>query len=418
MAKKMFYETGKAPQIVIEAVHGDLTVRAWQENRVAISGEFDAEETADGIQISRAESVSMRLPEAASLTVRLASGDAGIRGVAGVLDLGAVHGDLVIKNAGEVRLERVSGDLALVNLSGGATIGEVMGDASMRRVQSIRINAIHGDLAGRFVDGTVDVAQANGDVSFSTVSDDLSIERCQRDANLRNLGGINVVQQAYGDIRLRGGLLSGKHSFKAQGDIVVRWPTNAPLALTAKSASVLNRLPLEDESSESGVLTGRIGDGGTVLNLEAVGRIVLKELDADPSQEWGDVETDFAGFGADMAAFGVEVAGLSERIAGEIETHMSQLSARLETKFGPDFAQKMAEKAALRAEKAVERVARHAEQARSRAARYESWNSAPPTAPKRRPTASAEEQRKVLEMLEKGLISVEEANTLLKAMGG
>jgi hypothetical protein len=178
----------------------------------------------------------------------------------------------------------------------------------------------------------------------------------------------------------------------------------------------LNRLPLQDPVSEEGLLTGHIGDGAATVNLEAGGRIVLKVAESDPEQDWDNMGAEFTGFGEEMAGFGAEVAGLGERLASQLESQMAQLSVRLETKFGPDFAQRMAEKAARRAEQAVERVARHAEKSRRQAGHRGDWNPPPPSS-RQKAGANAEEQRKVLEMLEKGLISVDEANALLKAMG-
>lgn len=412
----MNYETGKAPHIHILTARGDVSVRAWQESRTAVSGNAEVEEVEGGLRMTAKGSLSIRLPEAAALTIDQASGDMSLRGLQGDLQLGDFSGDLVIKNAGRVSLRKVSGDLVLVNLNGDATIDEVSGDASMRRVLGVRIGAIHGDLSARFVDGAVEIGQGHGDINLNTVSDDLSIDRSQRDVNLRNLGGVCRVESAHGDIRLRGGLMTGKHSFKADGDIVLRWPANAPLSLTARAPSILNRLPLEDPVSEEGLLTGHIGDGAAVVNLEAGGRIVLKAAEPDSEQDWDNMGAEFASFGDEMAGFGAEMAGLGERLAGQLESQMAQISVRLESKFGPDFAQRMAEKAARRAEQAVERVARHAEKSRRHAGRHGDW-SPPPPPPKQKGGVSAEEQRKVLEMLEKGLISVDEANALLKAMG-
>src|SRR5690606_34380397 len=258
--------------------------------------------------------------------------------------------------------------------------------------------------------------KAMGDVNLHTVSEDLHISKSHRDVNLSNLGGVVRVDQAEGDIRLRGSLAAGKHRFQAQGDVVIRWPVNAPLAITAKAPNISNRLPLDEAQGEQGSLSGRLGDGETFVEVQAGGRVVLKP--AEPEVAWeSDFGPDFAG---DFVDIGLEMAGLGERLASELESHMASLSANIEKRFGPDFAQKMAEKAALKAEKAMERVARRAERAQQRAerhaGRYGSWTE--PPRPAAKPKATPEEQLKVLEMLEQGLISVEEANTLLKAMEG
>jgi hypothetical protein len=58
---------------------------------------------------------------------------------------------------------------------------------------------------------------------------------------------------------------------------------------------------------------------------------------------------------------------------------------------------------------------REAERVRARAA---TWGPPPPPPPrsKKSEQVSAEEQKKILSMLEKGVITVEEAETLLKAL--
>ncbi len=411
----MNYELGKAPHIHVLVARGDLSVRGHQDSRTVVNGVAQVEEIEGGLQLTATGSMSLRLPEAATLTVDQASGDMSLRGLLGDLQLGEVAGDLVIKNAGRVSLKKVAGDLVLVNLNGDAVIDEIYGDASLRRIIGVRIGTIYGDLAARNVDGAVEIGHGHGDISLNTVSDDLTIGRSQRDVNLRNLGGICLVEIAHGDIRLRGGLMSGKHSFKADGDIVLRWPANAPLNLTARANSILNRLSLENPVSETGLLTGQIGDGAATVNLDARGRIVLKAADPDSEQDWDNMGEEYVAFGEGMAGFGAQFAGLGEQLASQFENQMAQLSVRLESKFGPDFAQKMAEKAARRAEQAVERVARHTEKTRRQAGNRADWSPPPPPRPKAGP--NAEEQRKVLEMLEKGLISVDEANALLKAMG-
>ncbi len=74
----------------------------------------------------------------------------------------------------------------------------------------------------------------------------------------------------------------------------------------------------------------------------------------------------------------------------------------------------MADRAAQKAERAVQRAMRQADRARRQA---DAWTPPPASPkPKKKQPVSPEEQMKILNMLEKGIISVEEANTLLKAL--
>jgi ribosomal protein S20 len=293
-----------------------------------------------------------------------------------------------------------------------------MAAVSIRNVDGLDIDTVYGDFAGRNVNGSASLKTVMGDISLRTVGEGVTIGKGHRDVNLRNLGGVNKVEMTHGDIRLRGGLAAGKHVFKANGDIVVRWPMDAPLNVEATAPSMRSRLSFDKVIEEGNHLTGRIGDGETFLFLEAQGHINLKELKT-PKDSWdsgGSFDFDFV----------ADLEGLGDQINAEISSRMRQLSARLEQDVGPDFSAKLerkAQEAAVKAEKAAEKAMRHAEKAAKKAgwqARGTAWDPYAKTS-KNKSTkekkATEEEQIKILKMVEKGIISPEEANTLLEAIG-
>ncbi|MCA9989860.1 MAG: hypothetical protein H6666_17390 [Ardenticatenaceae bacterium] len=406
------FDLGIAPQITLAEARGDVAVGSWPQGTVLVKGEAEAVQTEKGLKVTATGDVQLRLPEGATLVVVEARGDLSVRNVHGAVELADVSGDVSVRGAADVQIGRVRGDLVVANADGQVTIDEVAGDVTVRRVRSLAITTINGDFSGQFVEGVVTIGTIEGDISLGTVNDDLTIALGSRDANLSNLGGMNQVTRVKGDVRLRGGLAAGKHTFVADGDIVVRWPLNEPVKFLITASEIVNRLPLEDVTEAKGSLTGRVGEGETTLILEAGGQVVLKELPAGSNEPWAGMERDFADFG-------LEMAGLGEKIASEMNARMVELSTQFETRFGPEFAQKLAEKAARKAELAMDKAARHAErQARRAEQRAGRGFPPPPPPPPPRRQPSATEQLKVLEMLEKGIISVEEANTLLKAMEG
>jgi hypothetical protein len=119
-----------------------------------------------------------------------------------------------------------------------------------------------------------------------------------------------------------------------------------------------------------------------------------------------------------------DLANLGERVAAEVNHHMARFGTELETHFGPEFAQNIsekvswqAEKAARKAEAAAEKARHYAEREAARAAKYAPPPPRPPN--KQEATkvkATAEEQLKILRMVEKGTISPDEASTLLEAL--
>jgi hypothetical protein len=418
---KQYYDPGKTPWVTIQSCAGNLLVKNWSDSRIAVQGDHEAEETDGMLTLSSGGSLKVWLPAGTSLVTRDVQGDAALKGVSGELQVEAIAGDLVVKMAGPAgtTIGSVHGDLAVRSVEGPLKIGSVHGDTSCRNVGALRVETIHGDLGARYVEGDAELGDVMGDVSLHTVNGDVQIAHGHRDVNLGNLGGLVNVKQCEGDIRLRGDLSAGKHHLTAHGDVVIRWPAGSPLSLHATAAKFVNRLPLQgleeeaDEESGRQVLRGRLGDGEAVLVIDAGGRVVLKETGE------ADWETDFeAGWSEAAVGAAVDLSGLAEQISSEISARMVEISTRMEERFGGDYAQRMAEKAARKAERAVARAARHVEREHRRA---EGWRPPPPPpappAPKsRRQQPSMEEQVKILSMLEKGIISVEEAETLLSAL--
>lgn len=396
------YETGKAPAVTIADCAGDLIIKGWLQNAVQVRGEHTGEEGPEALTLNAGGSLTLWVPVRTALVLQSIAGDAMIKGVEGGVQVVQVMGDLAIKNLASAQVTTIHGDFSARNVDATLDVASVMGDTALRGVHDVNVSTVHGDLAVRYAEGNIQIDEVGGDIALHTVSGDVTVSTAQRDVNLNNLGGMLNLKDVHGDVRLKGGLAAGKHHCTAQGDIVIRWPLEAPVNLEVSAARVVNRLPLQDVVEEGGSFSGRIGDGETTLILEAMGRVVLKEV---YMHEW-DVE-----FGAEFAEMGADLSGLGEQISSEIGERMAEFSAHMQEHFGPHFAQTMAEKAAKRTEQAVKRAVRHAEKAAS------TW--APPsprTTRQKSRKASTEEQLKILGMLEKGIISVEEAETLLKAL--
>ncbi len=404
--------TDKAPHILITDCNGELVVRTWAETAVSLKGEnFEVNDAEGTLSISSTGPLKLAVPIHSSLTIAYVNGDVAVKLVEGDVDLTEVNGDAILSGLNNVHIQTLNADLSAKNINGDLTIGTVNGDASLRNIAGLTVQTIQGDLSARNVNGDVLLQQAQGDVSLRTVNGNVSIEKGQRDVNLRNLGGQVTIQGIQGDIRLRGGLSHGDHVFAAERDIIVRWPADAPLNLTATAPSIKNRLALEKVTEMENTLIGRIGDGETNASFTANGRILLKEGDI-VDQKWGDD----ASFEAD---FDFDFANLGSQISQQVNEQVSQISQRLESKLGPEFTQRMAEKITRKVEQATARAEQAADRARQRAERQRQRGPRPSrTAATAEPKqkASSEEQLEILKMVEKGIISPSEAATLLEAL--
>lgn len=420
------YPVTESPQITITTCKGDLVIRSWSDTAVLVKGDAcQVEEVENGLNISSDGDLKLMVPHETNLAVEHANGDFVLKNVTGDISLQQINGDAVLVGVGNVKINHINNDLSAKNLQANLSAGEIRGDAILRNVNDVTLKTISGDLSARFVNGVVHISEAGGDVGLRTVNGDVTIEKGQRDVSLRNLGGKNNVTGIAGDIRLRGSLTPQEHTFIADRDIIVRWPQGEPINFTATAPIINNRLALDKEVEDGDTLIGRIGDGDSQVTFKANGRIQLKETNiVDPQWDSGENEDMDFNF-----SFGFENIG--SEIGRQVSEQMSKFSEQFETKFGPDFAAKISEKisqkaeqAAAKAERAAQRAQQQAERETQRAQRQAerqtrrpNWNTATsePTAqqPKK---ASKDEQLKILNMVEKGIISPDEATTLLDAL--
>jgi hypothetical protein len=415
--KEERFETGKAPQLLVQC-RSDLHVSGWAEPAVLAAGDlFETSEGNDGLFIDGKGDLNLMVPSATTVNVLQSGGDLAIKSVAGDITITEVSGDAQLRNLGKVAILAVQGDLSCRDINDKLTLDKLSGDAGLRNTQDLELNVIGGDIAAVFVNGAVAITSAMGDVSLKTVNGDVNVDSAQRDVNVRNVGGMVSVKSVQGDIRLRGGLGAGKHTMFAQGDIVVRWPLEAPLNLEATASHIQRRMDMLDLVEEENFLSGRIGDGECFLILEAKGRIILKDIPVK-DDSWRGYDKGSVDFDLDF-----DISGIGERIATEVSSRMSDWSSRFDREFGPEFAARIdrasqqaaarAERAARKAEKAIRKVRWHTEP--------DAWTAASTprssTSTKER-AATAEEQLKILRMVENGIISPEEASTLLEAIEG
>jgi hypothetical protein len=252
------------------------------------------------------------------------------------------------------------------------------------------------------------------------VNGDVAVMNGRRDLNLREIGGLCIAKEIAGDIRLRGGLPAGDHILAAAGDIVVRWPRTQPVTFEVIAAEIENSLPLLDVVDDKSGFRGHLGDGGPHVGLSAGGKVILKE--GRLVREKWDAEE----FGAPGLDFMSDLSNLGERIGAEVAEKMSRAAAEMEANLGPKMEQ-WAEQFAPKMESWAEQFSQKAGAAAAAAAAAAAEKAAakarpappppPPPPPKAEP-ANVEEQLRILKMVEKGVITPEEASLLLEALDG
>jgi hypothetical protein len=407
MSNKETYDVGKTPLITITECTGEAVIKGEATLDVRVqSGMADVTETEKGLSIDARSSLNLRVPSGASLDMGQVRGNMVVKGVEGDVGIDEVNGNLAVKNAGNFAIGTAYGNTSLTNIEGDLKGDNILGALAMKHVHAVALGTVQGDCAGNYITGDFQATKIMGDLSLHTVNGGVDIVSVMGDVSLRNIGGIIHIQNIDGDALIRGGLTAGKHFLKVTGDVVVRCNLNEPLKIIATvEGTVLNKLPLENITEEENNFIGSMGNGETVLSLEVGGDLLLK-----PNQDH-ESQSDFSfDFGGDFSEF----ANLGEKF----NEHIEKFTVKLQKNLGPDFASKVARQAEKAVEKAVQRV----EQAQEKAWRHAGKPHTPPKPPTppapQAPKATPEEQMKILSMLEKGAISVEEATTLLEALEG
>jgi hypothetical protein len=169
-----------------------------------------------------------------------------------------------------------------------------------------------------------------------------------------------------------------------------------------------------------------MGDGEAQIVLDAGGSLSVKVREAEEEHAWGfSMEALGAEIEAEIAAHMGDFEN-AKVVGREIERAMRQVEKEIAR--AQRQAERAAERAQERARRAEERARKAQEKALQRAKKFQAkvdvdWQ--PRGRPRRRshgarPTRrapSTQEQTQILSMLQAGTITVEEAETLLKALG-
>jgi hypothetical protein len=400
MASQCF-EVQESPVLSLVHCRGDVVMQGWSRPMIRIQSDVEQLHTQQEGQTVMVEGQSDLRIDAPYDTQ---------------LQAGEVNGDVVIK--------RIEGSIALAN---------VRGDLVLSGVGAVSIEHVRGDLSARVVEGKLLVQEVLGDMSVRGLNGRLQIDHAGRDLGLRDLAGDAQAPDVLGDIRLRTAVVPGSQiSLKAGGSIVARVPadTSADLTLRCGRGQPMVKARLTQTASSHQEVTGRLGDGGSTIMLEAGRELVFAAREAGSESDWDEVGQEIAALGSDL---GMEFAGLAEEIAAQIDRQMGRMSARLEEKLSGvghlnEQAARATERAHRQAEKAAERIRRTAERqaelARRRAGRTYGRTDrvsrtvgGGPTVPEKTSEPVTNEERMViLNMVAEGRISVDEAEALLEAL--
>ena len=415
--EKVSLNTTDSPNIRLD-IKGNLKVNGWTNSEVIAScltkDNLQVQEDGDLITIRCDSDCTIKVPYGASLIDVQVSGNGSIKSVEGAVNVENVNGNLTIRSVGSSKISVIHGNLIAKNISGSLVLQAVKGNVNAKDVQ--------GDFK---VEDTI-----TGNLKLSDVDD-------------------NASASANGNATIHLDPSPGHtYTFKAKGNIACYIPTDASTNVEIPEASnIFIKIPDTDLPSQpKAPYNFLLGEGDAILNLSAGGNVYFSGQFEDFN--FGEFEFDIDEDFEDLSL------AIEEQVLQQMEAQMDMLEAELDMQMAnitrnieisgisPEKAEKIVEKTRRASERAnkkaqekmkraqdkmqrkleaarrrAERKARAAERAaRDRRRRPETYKWSPPKPEPVQEPVTDDERLLILEMLEQGTISIDEAEQLLKAL--
>jgi hypothetical protein len=400
---------------VIIRTGGNLNLHTWDQEEVGVRADphtLSANEQEDGsLELHAGANLEVSLIHHALVNIEHVGASAHIEGLQGSLHMDKVGGRLTVVNCTNLAMDKVGGSFHAEKINGSVHVDKVGGSSHLKQINGeLRIDKTGGSLIASEINGQVDAEKVGGSLYATSVNGELNVNKVGGDIEvLTPVHSMNL--RAGGDIRinfLQG--VPGEMHLSAGGDVELHIPqgTGANLIVSCDEMRLdlqSGKQSFEDVSPD---FRHTIGTGGSELWpeiwIKAGGDVFIndsKPLDLEVEEMVNESQEDFGNWDFSFGSF---------------------------EEFG-QMAEKFAERATKMGERIGERVARKMERRFGNRDFFNENDSfhmhqppmsshSPVTGGAEKEPISDEEYQLILGMLQEKKISVEEANALLKSLGG
>jgi len=417
--EKYSVTTSESPAIELK-INGDLTVKGWSKPSVMASSsskdDLTLEQDNDHVNITCHRDCTVYVPSGANLEIIQVNGNGSIKAVEGEINFEEVNGNLTLRGVGPTRAATINGNLIAKNISGDLGLASVKGNATIKDVQ------------GKF------------SVSGS-ITGNLRIDNVDDNASAMVDGNINIyLDPSPGN----------EYSFIAKGNLACFLPPDTSTQIDVpKANNLLIKMPdIDIPDHPQTPFSWVLGEGEAKLTLSANGNVklgwqflewepadfeldiekdmddlsmeieeqVLQQLDAQMEMWEAEMESQMENLVANLGSIGIS-SEAADRIAEKTRKAKERANRHAHDKMmrAHEKMQRKLEAARRRAERKVKSAERAA---RDRRRRPESYQWSPQKPESVQEPVSDQERLLVLEMLEQGKISIDEAEQLLAALEG
>ena len=206
------FETSQTPHLIIEQIHGNMSLNGWEESRIMISGKGDNyryKQEGEEIRLQGFTDCRIFVPQGASVTLGNVHGNGTIVRVRGQLNLQGIHGNFRSEEVGPIRLGRVGGEFSTRDVEGPVVVENVGGNFRASDVKgNVQWEHCGGNGSVSDIDGNVNVGKVRGNLnatglkalSVESVSGNLNVKEASEKVTVEKVGGNLNITECSGDV--------------------------------------------------------------------------------------------------------------------------------------------------------------------------------------------------------------------------
>ena len=346
----------------------------------------------------------LAVPVMASIVIERGMSSVLIKGVLNPINVEKVMGNLVLVEVGQVTVEKVGGNLSAWKTTGMIEADKVACNLTMDDVEAVSVNKVGGNCVLRDIRGDVRVDKAGGSCKVQGIAGLAILSKFGGSFKAQDVTLAQDVKTG-GSIELNGCQFSDDLSLHAGGNVSIELSEAEPdLTFNIISGGHKIKIKAQDEDIliRQSQYEHTLGGGSVAIGIRAGGSVSV----GDTPEPWDDFIGDLSG------RFKFEESAFSTIIQERIESATRRAEAKVKTteiRLGQIQDQ-------VEMFRGITIDSGEEEDEHRATPHYPKQPMPPVTRPAGSKGATDEERLMILKMLEEGKITVDEAETLFKAM--
>ena len=328
---------------------------------------------------------------------------------------------LRVPNDSSIEIDSITNELVIKSIDGPINVKKVHGQISLKSIGSFSVATAFSSFNAKHIEGDLFAEQISGNASIQDVDGDVVLKKVHGSLSFSGASP-SLEATVYGKASLQlEPEAEGKYSVTSKSNIAYRLEpfTNATINMVSKSGNIRLNIPDNKQVMNVEEYELVIGEGNSVINLEAAGNIEISG--GKGNQYEGEFIFDDLG---DLTTLADDISQIvTDQIENQMDSisqHISDLTDNLssidistseKTRRKLESQRRKLERKLASAERTITQKARSAERRIEHKMRTRSRKAASDP-------VTDEERQKVLEMLQTQQIDVAQAEVLLAALEG